>query len=188
MRTAVDRLTGLPIPVIAGITGDAYGGGAELAIRCDMRLMAADARVCFSEVALGLMPDWGGGVALPRLVGRARAAELILSGKPVSAEAAAAMGLVNRVCGADDVVPEALALGRRIAANGPLAVRKALSIIRDTPDLSESAALDLESRRAVDLIMTGECVNGITAFLSGEKAEFPEPTADRLVSKFHKWC
>lgn len=180
MRTAIDRLTGLPIPVIAAITGDAYGGGAELALRCDMRLMATDARICFSEVTLGLMPDWGGGVALPRLVGRARAAELILTGQPVPAEAAAAMGLVNRVCRAEDVVSEALALAHCIAGNGPRAVRKALSIIRDTPDLSESEALDVESQGAVDLIMTGECVHGLTAFLSGENVEFPEPQADRF--------
>ena len=175
MRTAIDRLTGLPIPVIAAITGDAYGGGAELAIRCDMRLMAAGARMCFSEVTLGLMPDWGGGVALVRLLGRARSAELILSAEPISSGEALSMGLVNRVCPPDQVVAEALALARRIAANGPLAVREALSIIRDTPDLSEAAALDVESQRAVDLIMTGECVHGITAFLSGQAPDFPDP-------------
>jgi enoyl-CoA hydratase/carnithine racemase len=173
MRSAIDNLTGLPVPVIAAVTGDAYGGGAEMAVRCDMRIMSADARICFSEVTLGLMPDWGGGVALTRLVGRARAAELILSGLPVPADAAAAMGLVNRVCPAKDVVPEAMALAERIAGNGPEAVRLALSVIRETPDLPETAALDLESRRAVDLIMTGECVHGITAFLAARPPAFP---------------
>ncbi|MFH1981831.1 MAG: enoyl-CoA hydratase/isomerase family protein [Pseudomonadota bacterium] len=179
MRTAIDTLTRLPIPVIAAITGDAFGGGAELAIRCDMRIMSADARICFSEVTLGLMPDWGGGVALARLAGRARAAELILSAEPVTATAAAAMGLANRLCPPDDVVSQAMSLASRIAANGPGAVRRALSIIRDTPDLPQQAALDLESARAVDLIMTGECVHGITAFLSDKKAEFPEPEKNR---------
>lgn len=175
MRTAVDSLTGLPIPVIAAITGDAFGGGAELATRCDMRIMSTDARICFSEVTLGLMPDWGGGVALARLVGRARAAELILSAAPVSAAGALSMGLVNRICAPDEVVTEAMALARRIAANGPGAVRHALSIIRESPDLPLQAALDLESERAVDLIMTGECIHGIMAFLSGKKPQFPEP-------------
>ena len=178
MRTAVDNLTRLPIPVIAAITGDAFGGGAELAIRCDMRIMSAEARLCFSEVTLGLMPDWGGGVALTRLAGRARAAELILSGEPVTATAAEAMGLTNRVCAPADVVSQAMGLARRIAANGPEAVRRALSIIRDTPDLPEAAALALESRRAVDLIMTGECVHGIGAFLEKRDPVFQDPAPD----------
>ena len=178
IRGVVDDLTGLPIPVIAALTGDAYGGGAELAVRCDMRVMATGARICFSEVTLGLMPDWGGGVALTRLVGRARAAELILSAMPVTAEQAAAMGLVNRVCAPGKVVAEALDMARRIGDNGPEAVRRALSIIRETPDLTEAAAMVLESCRAVDLIMTGECVHGITAFLSGAPPRFPEPEKD----------
>lgn len=177
IRTPVDALTGLPVPVIAAVNGDAYGGGAELAMRCDMRLMANDARICFSEVTLGLMPDWGGGVALTRLVGRARAAELVLSAEPVTSDRAFAMGLVNRVCAPKAAIADALALAEKIAANGPMAVRTALSVIRDTPDLPENLALDLESARAVDLILSGECVHGITAFLSGKPPEFPDPAA-----------
>jgi len=88
IRSVVDRLFDLPVPIIAAVNGIAYGGGAELAVRCDMRVMNPDAVICFSEVRLGLMPDWGGAAALPRLIGPARAAEMILTAREVTSEEA----------------------------------------------------------------------------------------------------
>jgi enoyl-CoA hydratase/carnithine racemase len=175
IRSAIDELVGLPVPIIAAINGDAFGGGAELAVWCDMRIMDPKARICFSEVRLGLMPDWGGGVALTRLVGAAAAAELILTAEPIMAARALTMGLVNRVSESRTAPEEAMAMGARIAANGPGAVRHALAVIRGTRDLPLAEALDMESRHAVDLIMSGECIHGITAFLSGTPPEFPTP-------------
>jgi len=87
----------LPVPIIAAINGLAFGGGAELAVRCDMRVMDPGAVICFSEVRLGLMPDWGGGVALSRLLGRSLAADHILTARRVNADEALDMGLVNQV-------------------------------------------------------------------------------------------
>ncbi len=172
IRHGVDGLVMLPVPIIAAVNGLAFGGGAELSVRCDMRVMDPDAVISFSEVRLGLMPDWGGGVALARLVGRARAAELILTGKKVGAQEAFAIGLVNRVSEKGDAVHLALEIAGAIAKNGPRAVREALAVIRKTPDMPLAEALDYESERAVALIEGGECVEGIAAFLGKREPEF----------------
>jgi len=172
IRGATDSLVTVPVPIIAAINGLAYGGGAELAVRCDLRVMDPGAVISFSEVRLGLMPDWGGGVALARVVGRARAVELILTGKKVTAEEALGMGLINRVSETGKAADEALALAEAIAKNGPRAVREALSVIRETPDMPMTEALDYESERAVVLIESGECVEGIGAFLGKREPEF----------------
>jgi enoyl-CoA hydratase/carnithine racemase len=175
LRQVVDRLVALPVPIIAAVNGNAYGGGAELATRCDLRVMDPGATFCFAEVRLGLMPDWGGGVALTRLVGPGLAGELILTARRITADRALQLGLVNRVSPAGGVREEALRMAREIAANGPLAVRSALEVIRKTPDMTCAQALDLEFEKAVALITAGECVHGITAFMSRKKPEFPRP-------------
>jgi len=175
IRTTVDRLVSLPVPVIAAVNGLAYGGGAELAVRCDMRIMDPDAVICFSEVSLGLMPDWGGGVALARLAGTAVAAELILSGKKISAQEAFERGMINAVSGKGRALDEAVSLGLAIAKNGPRAVRFALRCIRESPALKLDEALELETSLASELIASGECMHGISAFLSKKEPEFPDP-------------
>jgi enoyl-CoA hydratase/carnithine racemase len=175
LRHVVDRLVSLPVPIIAAINGNAYGGGAELAARCDLRVMDPGAKICFAEVRLGLMPDWGGGVALTRLAGPGLAAELILTARRITADRALQLGLVNRVSIPGGAREEALRMAGEIAANGPLAVRSALEVIRKTPDMTYARALDLELEKAVALITAGECVPGITAFLSRKKPEFPKP-------------
>lgn len=174
IRGIVDRLVSLPVPLIAAVTGRAYGGGAELAARCDLRVLDPAAQISFSEVRLGLMPDWGGGVALTRLLGPARAADLVLTARIVDACEALALGLANRVSEPGRCLDTAKTLAEDIAAMGPRAVRQALTVIRRTPDLSYAEALELESRCAVDLIAGGECITGITAFLSRTKPDFPD--------------
>ena len=175
IRRVTDRMAALPVPILAAVNGLAYGGGAELAMRCDLRVMDPAAEICFSEVRLGLMPDWGGGVALTRLVGPGIAAELILTARPVGAGEALHLGLVNRVSAPGGALAEALDMAGAIAANGPRAVRSALAVIRRTPDLSEADALTLEAQKAVALIVSGECVHGIDAFLSRRLPDFPMP-------------
>lgn len=175
VRTTTDSLVMLPVPVIAAVNGLAYGGGAEIATRCDLRVMDPGAVFCFSEVKLGLMPDHGGVVGLTRLIGPARAADLILSGRKAGAQEALSLGLVNRISPPGKACEEALALAEVIAENGPLSVRHALKVIRSTPDLPHDKALALETQEAVDLIASGECIHGITAFLSRKKPEFPDP-------------
>jgi len=97
MRSTLDRLPQLPIPVIAGLNGDAFGGGAELAIACDVRIAAAHARIGFAQVTLGLIPAWGASERLAALVGRGRALHLLLGGQAIAADDALRMGLVEEV-------------------------------------------------------------------------------------------
>ncbi len=178
IRRVVDDLCALPVPLIAAVNGDAYGGGAELAVRCDLRVMAPQAIVCFSEVRLGLMPDWGGGPALVRLVGASRAADLILTARRLEAPEALQLGVVNRVSAPSRCREEALELAAAIAANGPRAVRAALALIRATGDLPLARALDRERDAAASLIASGECLRGVEAFLKGQKPEFEDPPPD----------
>jgi len=175
IRGIADSLVFLPVPVIAAINGLAYGGGAEIASRCDMRVMDPDAVISFSEVKLGLMPDHGGVVGLTRLVGSAKASDLILTARKIDAKEALDLGVVSRISKPGKALEEALELARDIADNGPEAVRHALKLIRKTPDLSYTDALVMETQEAVDLIMGGECVHGIGAFLSKKKPVFPDP-------------
>ena len=174
IRGVVDGLVSLPVPVIAAMNGIAYGGGAELAIRCDLRIADPETIISFSEVRLGLMPDWGGGVSLTRLAGPSIAADLILSARRITAAEALKLGLVNRISEQGKALEDSMALAETIAGNGPRAIRHALKVIRKTPDLSLKEALDLETREAADLIASGECYHGIMAFLSKEKPEFPD--------------
>jgi enoyl-CoA hydratase/carnithine racemase len=112
---------------------------------------------------------------LTRLVGPSKAADLILTGRKVAAEEALSLGLANRISRSGKVLEDALALADAIAENGPRSVRHALKVIRSTPDMPYDQALAFETQEAVDLIASGECVHGISAFLSKKKPEFPEP-------------
>lgn len=174
IRKAVDGFVNLPVPIIAAINGLAYGGGMELATRCDLRVMDRTAKLCFSEVRLGLMPDWGGGPYLTQLVGSAVASDLILTARTVGADEAMNLGLVNRVTDSGQAVDEALTLAGLIAGNGPTAVRHVLAVIRQSRGLALNEALDLEADKAAELIVSGECVHGITAFMSKKDPEFPD--------------
>jgi len=174
LQSTVDDLVTLPVPVIAAINGDAYGGGAELASRCDLRVMDPQAAICFAEVKLGLMTDWGGGPGLARLIGASRAADMILTGRKIGADEALSIGLVNRISAPDNILNEAISLAKTIAQNGPRAIRHALNVIRKAPELPMREALELERREATTLITSGECIQGITAFLSRQKPEFPD--------------
>jgi enoyl-CoA hydratase/carnithine racemase len=173
LRAAVDRFVALPVPIIAAINGNAFGGGAELAVRCDMRVMDPAAEICFSEVRLGLMPDWGGGATLTHLIGSA-AADLILTARRVGADEALRLGLVNRISAPGKALEEAVQMAEAISRNGPRAVRSALKVIRAGRHLSLQETLDLEQQTAVDLIASGECLHGIGAFLTGQTATFPD--------------
>ncbi|MEL6183354.1 MAG: enoyl-CoA hydratase-related protein [Myxococcota bacterium] len=117
------RLEDQPVPTIAAIRGYALGGGCELAMACDIRVAAADAKLGQPEVGLGIVPGAGAIQRLPALVGLGMAKELILSGRLVDADEAQRLGLVNRVVAAEALEQEAMALAERIAKQGPLAVR-----------------------------------------------------------------
>ncbi len=123
MQAILLRLEGLEVPVIAAIEGHALGGGAEVALACDLRIAASDAKLGFKQIALGIMVGWGGGQRLRALVGRGRALELLLTGEILTGEEALGLGLVDRVVPSGKALAEAAALARRVAAQPPLAVR-----------------------------------------------------------------
>lgn len=174
IRKSVDAFVSLPVPLIAAINGLAYGGGAELAARCDLRVMDSKAVICFSETRLGLMPDWGGGVALTELVGRANAAEIILTGRKLTVYESWAMGLVNKISQKGAALDDAVALAEDIAKNGPRAVRAALSLIRQSANKTSEELLKEEAKLAIDLISSGECFFGVGAFLEKKEPNFPD--------------
>ena len=134
--------------------------------------MDPHAVICFVEVKLGLMPDWGGGPGLTRLIGASHATDMILTGRKVGANEALRIGLVNRVSAPGMALDEAMVMAEMIAKNGPRAVRHALTVIRQSQELTMKQALELECREAVTLITSGECIRGITAFLSNQPPEF----------------
>ncbi len=180
LRKIVDEFVCLPVPIIAALNGLAYGGGAELAVRCDMRVMDPDAVISFSEVRLGLMPDWGGGAALAHLIGSSRAADMILTARKVMAGEAINFGLVNRISRPGECLDEALRLAEMISKNGPRAVSYALNLIRQSQNQSLNQSLDLEAEKAVALIVSGECFHGVAAFLEKKEPEFPDVDPDAM--------
>ncbi len=174
IRVAVDGFVALPVPIIAALNGLAYGGGAELAVRCDLRIADPSAVICFSEARLGLIPDWGGGSALAKLVGPSRAADLALTAREVGASEALAMGLVSRMSAPGHALDEALEMAATIAGNGPRAVRSALAVIRESRNEGYAASLEREAALAAELLSSGECVHGVGAFLEKKKPDFPD--------------
>jgi len=124
-----DHLAGLRQPTIAAVSGNAYGGGFELALACDMRVLADDATLGLTEVGIGTLPGWGGTGRLRDLVGAGRAKELIFTGEPLTAERALAWGVANQLTPKADVINTARALAFKIAERAPIAVQMAKQAI-----------------------------------------------------------
>jgi enoyl-CoA hydratase len=141
MQALMARLEVLPIPVIGAINGDCLGGGCEVALAADIRIVSATAHFGFKQVTLGITPAWGGRPRLVRLVGRAKALMLLLSGEAIDAREAERIGLAEKVVAPGELLSTALELARQIAANPPLAVRTIKRMLnRDAPPADEDAA------------------------------------------------
>ena len=136
MRTLLDRVASLPVPVVAALNGHAFGGGCEVAIACDFRLAADDVKLAFNQVDLGIMPAWGGIERLQAVVGRGRALYLLTTGLPIDAHTAAAWGLVERVVPRPEFDDRLTELLERIAR----APREALVGIKAAADAAHPAA------------------------------------------------
>ena len=162
----------LEIPTIAAINGPAVGAGFCIALACDMRIAAANARMGLNFVRLGIHPGMAGTFTTPRIVGFAKACEVIFTGKLYTGEEAFAMGLVNRVVPQERVMDEALALAREIAANAPIAVRLAKrALYHGEADLLE-AAIELESEHQAHTWTTEDAKEGITAMTEKRAPKF----------------
>jgi enoyl-CoA hydratase len=159
-------------PVIAAVNGFALGGGCELAMACHIRIAAENARFGQPEVKLGIGPGYGGTARLPRLVGKGRALELLLTGGMIDAAEAYRIGLVNRVVPADQLLAEAETLLRTILENGPLAIRACLEAVDAGLETSLDQALLLEAGYFGLLSATEDMREGTKAFLEKRKPLF----------------
>jgi enoyl-CoA hydratase/carnithine racemase len=166
------RIALLPVPTIAAIQADALGGGLELALCCDLRVADERAKLGLPEVRLGVMPGSGGTQRLPRIVGIAKAKELILMGEIISALAALEIGLVNRVAAAGQALDEAMKMAETIAERGPLAVREAkqaLDLAGDVP-LDEGLARELDASERI--FASRDMLEGAQAFFEKRAPRF----------------
>lgn len=159
-------------PVIAAVNGFALGGGCELAMACHIRIASDNARFGQPEVKLGIGPGYGGTARLPRLVGRGRALELLLTGGMIDAAEAYRIGLVNRVVPADRLVSEADAMVRAILENGPLAIQACLEAVDAGLDSSLDQALLLEANHFGLLSATSDMKEGTKAFIEKRNPVF----------------
>jgi enoyl-CoA hydratase/carnithine racemase len=163
---------GCPIPLLAAVNGAAYGGGCEIAAAADFVYAASHARFALTEVTLGIMPGMGGTQNLARAVGERRAKELILSGLPFTAAEAEAWGLVNRVVEPAGLLETTLGIARRIAANGPIAVRQAKQAISRGMQMSLADGLAFEIEAYNRLVPTEDRREGVLAFNQRRKPVF----------------
>lgn len=164
----------IPKPTIAAITGYALGGGCELALCCDLRICGDNARLGQPEILLGIIPGAGGTQRLARLIGPARAKDLIFSGRFVAADEALALGLVNQVVAPDDVLSAAQSLARQLAAGPPYALRAAKEAIDRGLEVDLATGLDIERVQFAGLFATQDRRDGMTSFIEHGpgKAEF----------------
>lgn len=164
LRRALRSLETAPQPIVAAINGAALGGGLEMALACDVRLAVAGAQLGLPEVSLGIIPGGGGTQRLARLIGVARAKDLVLTARRIGAEEAAAMGLVARVAPAGRLAEEALGVAEQIARNAPISLRQAKRAIDDGFHLPIEEALELENRMYQDCLGTKDRVEALAAF------------------------
>jgi enoyl-CoA hydratase/carnithine racemase len=168
----LDLIENLGKPVIAAVNGFALGGGCETAMACTIRIAVETAKFGQPEVALGLVPGGGGTQRLPRLVGKGRALQLILSGEMISAQEAYRIGLVNEIVPAADLVTRAETILKKIASNAPIAVKFALEAANKGLETSQSEGLLLEASFFGLCAGTEDKKEGTTAFLEKRTPQF----------------
>ena len=167
-----DVIENLGKPVIAAINGFALGGGCELAMACTLRIAAGTAKLGQPEIALGLIPGYAGTQRLPRLIGKGRALEMLLTGAPVGAEEALRIGLVHRVVPAGDLRAEARTLAAQLAANAPLAMRYIISAVNKGFEMPFAEACQYEATLFGLVASTDDMREGTAAFLEKRKPQF----------------
>jgi enoyl-CoA hydratase len=171
-QAVLNLIENLGKPVIAAINGFALGGGCETAMACTIRVASENAKFGQPEVTLGLLPGGGGTQRLPRLVGKGRALQLILSGEMISAQEAYRIGLVNEVVPAADLIPRAEAILKKISSNAPIAVKYALEAANKGLETSQSEGLSLEASYFGICAGTEDKKEGTSAFLEKRAPQF----------------
>ena len=166
------RIEQSPKPVIAAVNGFAFGGGCELALACHVRIASASAKFGQPEVKLGLIPGYGGTQRLPRLVGRGRALQLILTGEPIDAVEALRIGLVNSVVEPSALLDAARAMALAMLKNAPIALARAVAAVDAGLDATLDDGFRLEARLFGTLEATADMREGTRAFLEKRAPEF----------------
>lgn len=170
------KIETLPIPVIAAVNGFALGGGCELSLSCDIRLAAENAVFAQPETGLGITPGFGGTQRLARTINVGKAKEMIYAGTKVKAPEALSLGLVNAVYPAEELMPAAMKLAERIAANAPIAVRACKKAVNDGLQVNMDEAIVIEEKLFGSCFETQDQKNGMTAFVEKRK---PEPFVNK---------
>lgn len=164
LRSTFTDLERLPMPTIAAIEGAALGGGLELALACDLRVVGGSAKLGLPETSLAIIPGAGGTQRLPRLIGRSRAKELIFTARKFGAAEALAYGIADRITEAGMALASALELAREILPNGPIALRAAKEAIDRGLDLDRDGGLGIEEACYAKVIPTEDRLEGLAAF------------------------
>jgi len=171
-QKVLDLIENLGKPVVAAVNGFALGGGCETAMACTIRIAGETAKFGQPEVSLGLLPGGGGTQRLPRLVGKGRALQLILSGEMISAQEAHRIGLINEIVPAADLITRSEAILKRIASNAPIAVKYALDAVNKGLETSQSEGLALEASYFGLCAATEDKAEGTSAFLQKRAPQF----------------
>ncbi len=171
-RSVYDRIESYRKPVLAAVNGYALGGGFELVLVCDIVIAAESALLGLPEAKLGLLPGGGGTQRLPRLVGRNKAKELLMTAEFLSAEDARSLGIVNRVVPDDDLMAETRSLAAKILRRAPLAVQMAKQLVNDGLQSSLPTAISMETGLTATLYDTRDAREGIAAFLEKRQPRF----------------
>ncbi|MFS0555196.1 enoyl-CoA hydratase [Brevibacillus sp. 179-C9.3 HS] len=169
-----NRLETFPKPIIAAINGACLGGGLELALACHIRFAAPEAKLGLPELNLGLIPGYGGTQRLPRLVGRGKATQMILTSEMIGGEEALRIGLVEAVYPVEQLLAEAQKLAATIAQKSAITLKLALSSIHNTTELTLSQGLEQEAKLFGDAFTTEDVKEGVTAFLEKRKPQFAD--------------
>lgn len=166
------RIEGSRLLVIAAVNGFALGGGLELAMSCDIRILSEKAVVGLPEVTLGIIPGYGGTQRLTKLVGTGHALELIATGRKIDAATALQIGLANRVVAADSLMESCKGLAAEILANAPLAVSAAKRAVRQATEARKEEGYYFEAEEFATLCTSEDALEGMTAFFERRKADF----------------
>jgi len=166
MSSALDRLASLPCPTIAAINGPARGGGAEICLACDIRIMEADADIGFVQIKLGIIPGWGAGQRLLDTVGYSHALELLVSGNVIDADQAKSIGLVNQITAPGEAEETATTLARMIAKQPINAIQAIKRILRTGLYLPKETSVALEQSEFPSLWASNEHTEAVKQFLN----------------------
>ncbi|WP_432358301.1 enoyl-CoA hydratase [Sporosarcina sp. UB5] len=167
-----ERMESFNKPIIAAIHGAALGGGLELAMGCHFRIVAAKAKLGLPELQLGLIPGFAGTQRLPRYVGMAKAAEMLLTSDPITGEEAVRFGLANHAYSDEELLPKTMDMAKKIAKKSPIAVKAALQMLQYTKTASFYEGVKAEADSFGEVFVSEDAKEGIQAFIEKREPQF----------------